>query len=604
MLRFTKYGLFRCVVFLLFLFILYSARRLVFPDLNMITPKSINPGKGIKIKSQNIDETKSQQISGTKPRLCQRSELLDICSNHTDEPLDATDKICTGFSCLCFTNNPVLYPPSVTPKHPMEQLLESELELINDFPVHDYASLPDPRNAKIRILDAVVNMGDTIRIQVDLFDGYKKHITRGGDHIAGWIQGQGHSMDSETTDYNNGTYVLTFPSFWSGQSLVSIQLKHLRESRHLQYTWKRSFHNMFYHFGVYFSSNITQYTLCSFNPEIPGYKNTCNYTAANNYFPWYCGEPPSDHLLCQHIRQFHDLDFINFPATETEVKMLQQRKFIMLKKNIPILVKDSFYSTLKKIPNCSALSPRHTWNMRWPIGYFKHGEWIQTNCRINQSKTDIIKFLQNTTFHLFGDSTTRQFYQVMKEFSKCHQTTAKWTTDKWYGNSICVNAAWNFTLLWTPHEMPFGVLEIKDAERFDIASLDRTLKLASKQNQRYIILIHYYLHLRHPLSAFQHVIKRIKSILSKYPSTILNNVKLVIKGPHPFTDENCTVGFTDMIGGDFRNIMFNELKEERNRIWYLDYWDLLNSVHSESRHPTIEIVWQMLRMMFGYIIDL
>ncbi|XP_055954355.1 uncharacterized protein LOC126812548 [Patella vulgata] len=60
-------------------------------------------------------------------------------------------------------------------------------------------------------------MGDPIKIQVDLFDGYKKHITRGGDHIA-----------------------------------------------------------------------VTQYTLCSLNPEIPGYKNMCNYTSANNYLPWYC----------------------------------------------------------------------------------------------------------------------------------------------------------------------------------------------------------------------------------------------------------------------------------------------------------------------------
>ena len=85
-------------------------------------------------------------------------------------------------------------------------------------------------------------VGDKVQIRADLYDGYGRRRTEGGDEVRMWLRTpEGQPMSSvaaHVTDLQNGSYVGETVLKWPGDALVHVSLKYPREVLRLM-VWLR-----------------------------------------------------------------------------------------------------------------------------------------------------------------------------------------------------------------------------------------------------------------------------------------------------------------------------------------------------------------------------
>ena len=53
----------------------------------------------------------------------------------------------------------------------------------------------------------------------------------------------------------------------------------------------------------------------------------------------------------------------------------------------------------------------------------------------------------------------------------------------------------------------------------------------------------------------------------------------------------------------FVQIWKDEFRTLRDKVWFLDYWELTLAIENRLLHPNIPTVVQMLKLLFGYMCD-
>jgi hypothetical protein len=206
--------------------------------------------------------------------------------------------------------------------------------------------------------------------------------------------------------------------------------------------------------------------------------------------------------------------------------------------------------------------------------------------------------LKNKTLYLFGDSTVRQWYLVIKDLTDCAQFTAKHKEEKWKGAAGCAKKSNNFTMHKLPHAYPlYSSMKWKYLPK-NVTSISKRLeKISSSENS--IILIHVFAHMKtmHPKN-FRHRMNSIRSAVSKLLKRN-NNLKIFIKMPHTFTHSHGAIN--DFFGSTFKKIIVETFHGLYDKIIPLDQKDATIAVSSENLHPDVFIVKAMVKQMFSYL---
>ncbi|GFO05926.1 nxpe family member 3 [Plakobranchus ocellatus] len=93
--------------------------------------------------------------------------------------------------------------------------------------------------SKVEFLNSsrTVKIGDRVVIRVDLYDGYGRPRSKGGDDIRVWLKDETVSggLSVDVTDLGNGSYVATIPLLFPGSPQVKVSVTYPREIIRLVY---------------------------------------------------------------------------------------------------------------------------------------------------------------------------------------------------------------------------------------------------------------------------------------------------------------------------------------------------------------------------------
>ncbi|KAK6166336.1 hypothetical protein SNE40_023057 [Patella caerulea] len=489
-----------------------------------------------------------------------------------------------------------------------EALLPYEIMTLNDKPVKDMRELPDIKRSEVTVIGpkgGFYKVGEDIQIKLQLYNGYGRKVKRGGDDIRIRMFEESKQMGiaGRAKDFNNGSYIITIPTLWNGTNTVLIYIPYYREERYKFLKWGRQLNALFYYQGSYQKGDFKQSTLCSSRPNIPGYHVTCNMTFENGYDEWYCGAPPSTNLTCKDIVEIQDYHLIDLAIRKTEGYLMRSGDTFRVFAEVKVVAKGTENNERHLLPVCHRLPKSKTWDMSLPTGYVSKGKYFPTYCQINRTDADIKNCLKNTTLILTGDSTTKSWFKRMVEFTECNLTYHYVGTHVqiWAKLQECIAKNMNFKMQWYSHNLPVSILNFEKLPkegRLRGKSVGEMLDDIPTEG-KHIFVIHLYAHFaRHHYYVLRERLRKITVALRRAMRRN-KNLFVAVKGPGMYI-KKWHPALNDYIGPFAETVTMEVFSEFRERVVYLDIWDMNMAYDDINLHPVEPMKWNMLRLLFGY----
>ena len=149
--------------------------------------------------------------------------------------------------------------------------------------------------------------------------------------------------------------------------------------------------------------------------------------------------------------------------------------------------------------------------------------------------------------------------------------------------------------------MPFSVGSHSDLATVPLPEAFRLIP----RDRRGVLVMHYYRHFTtYSVQVYrqrvQEARRTVQELLDQYP-----HVQVLVRGVHTAYD---VLGNKVLMIGDNSALWYNSIwKEEfaglRDRVRYLDYWDLTVAAENIPSHPDHPYAMEMIKTLFGYICD-
>jgi hypothetical protein len=184
---------------------------------------------------------------------------------------------------------------------PFEYL--SEEEALSFPPVTDHLLAANISLSKVYLADSTSSytIGDTIRVNIQLFSGYNKIRTIGGDHIRVWMREESKKASGcgSVVDHDNGTYTASLFALWAGEPEVVVSLVYPREVIRYLYFAQRENPSRPGLISRFASGKYSEATTCQLFPFLDALQSgVCNLTGENQGMSFYCLKPRKTNLLC------------------------------------------------------------------------------------------------------------------------------------------------------------------------------------------------------------------------------------------------------------------------------------------------------------------
>ncbi|XP_053381504.1 NXPE family member 3-like [Mercenaria mercenaria] len=470
----------------------------------------------------------------------------------------------------------------------------------------------DPRRSKIELKgDHVVNLTETVRLSVILYDGYGRPKTTGGDHLRARLYNNSvdASVPGQVLDHRNGTYTVTIEALWTGWAAVEVEVLFPREiiaaGLRIRTAW--NFSDLRANFR---NKNSSGASLC--NPDFQvlerlyGKSAVCNFSYWNKTLPWFCGKPHVRHLSCKHwvsiSRSWH-----NFTEGISKCeKELSERAYNTIPKKVLIKIlptRSAKSQVTVEQPHitCMDYNTTQLWYKSKPTGYFYKGNWILRHCK-GLSGIDG-KCLGDKTIYFWGDSTLLQWHNYL--LSKLTFSCKIVQNDKhtWRRTTTCFCSKYNITLNWMPHNIPVSPFQVKNPIPFFSNTFGDTVSNVKKGSD-VILIVNLYAHIQmYPLKYFAvHIVeirKMIETIFEK-----VYNVRVFIKLPHTFREirhKKWKIVQPSYIGIIYTDIMRNVFKGLYQKVIVLDNKDATIAIGVSRLHPAPKVVKAMINQLLSYI---
>ncbi|XP_071091412.1 NXPE family member 3-like [Haliotis cracherodii] len=447
-------------------------------------------------------------------------------------------------------------------------------------------------------------INETVKVNIVLFDHYKKPKTRGGDMLVVWMKDPQHGAASAGTviDHGNGTYTGVLRTLWTGRAIIRAAMISSRERMTHIY---RSFQNGYFGKKItctFRSNTATEATRGYMDMRYMKKRPFCNLTADYFGVPFYCEKPKAKGIRCHDWAETSlPHNYMTFGA---DTRWFAERTSTEI---IPdsIRINISPNRQEKRSPSipCGRRNFRDTWLATPPVGYSYNNTWRPLSCW-NSVHVDMYnQCLANRTLILFGDSTVRQMFGELLpilNFTLIRgppivQGTRNWFT--WNSAFEAYNEKYNYTVFWMPHGFPMAFSKVNTKLSQPVfAHLD-----AIPPGSTDIILINLYAHFHFvPFHIYRDRVHRtrlaIENLLKRSP-----DVKIAIKGPHKFSVPKPITPLGGMWGPAYENILKREFVNLYDRVLYLDIWDMTVAFENEDIHPNGLLVNMMVQVFFGYI---
>ena len=123
-------------------------------------------------------------------------------------------------------------------------------------------------------------------------------------------------------------------------------------------------------------------------------------------------------------------------------------------------------------------------------------------------------------------------------------------------------------------------------------------------HRRVVLVLQYYLHLTfYSLGVFRDRARAAKEHIGRFLKAN-PGAKVLIRGPHTvFSSTLRHMKQGDVYGPAYVRVWAEEFEELRDRVWFLDFWDMSIATENMDNHPTGRTVTEMVKLLLGYICE-
>ncbi|XP_068118210.1 NXPE family member 2-like [Hyperolius riggenbachi] len=434
-------------------------------------------------------------------------------------------------------------------------------------------------------------VGETLAVQVEMFDYVGHRKTYGGDFMKARIFSVDHkaAASGRIEDLHNGTYHVYFTLFWEGKVYVSLVLHHPSEAVSALWRARNLDYGLIYFMGTFNNGSHQVTSECGF--QLNTHREICDYTTGDNE-SFYCYKPEAFHCKSLiYLQSFNkNLSFLN-----THEKTLFKRENIAVEisKNVePIDVSTCAESSPPSLQQCKTgmKSP-------FPSGFVFQDKWRPIFCNMANFtlKEQMYKCLNDKMIYLMGDSTLRQWYlYLMKSFQDLKQFDLH--RPGLESMLLSVDLKRNIQLQWKKHSHPIVASKfysVKD-DHYVSEQIDH---LSGGAN--YVIVICLGQHFRpFPIHLF---IKRVINVHKALQRLFLRSpdTKVIIKAENT-REINIDAERLSDFHGYIQYLIVKDVFRDLP-VGVVDAWDMTIAYNTDNVHPPENVVQDQIYMFLTYI---
>ncbi|XP_076450891.1 NXPE family member 1-like isoform X2 [Babylonia areolata] len=494
-------------------------------------------------------------------------------------------------------------------KHHEKPRTEYERRMLSTPPLQDFRLAADELRSKVHVLSPrpFYHTGDRFQVRVDLYDGYGQPRTLGGDEIRmRLVSNSGHTVAADVRDLGNGSYLGTTLLPWNGTASAQVYLAFPRESFSEAIRAVLTTQTIMWIAAKYQYGSAKELTGCLPSFPIPGYRDVCNLTQFNGGLPYYCGRPTDKRLKCGHRKYLFKMGSLKrFPISSPGLQLLKKvnrspsQRQIHNNVTIKILPANKTAKGHQDLIPCWKRSPESTWNSTAPRGWMSADHvWHPFTCSLPRQieHGHVQQCLRNTSMFFVGDSNMRYWWYGVLQHLSCSKLEIG---SNIHLHKLCEVRSSNTTLRWAFHARPSYTNPVSD--NVPLPTLLARLRHDPRHNRRrLIVVVHYYLHFTvYSLGFYQGRVRaarrQIQQFLQEFPET-----KFIIRGPHLKRPQ--AIG-GPMFAPAYIQIWHDEFRELRDRVWFLDFWDMTIATQNVPSHPPPHVIRAMVNVFLGHICD-
>uniref|UniRef100_H0X929 Neurexophilin and PC-esterase domain family member 4 n=3 Tax=Otolemur garnettii TaxID=30611 RepID=H0X929_OTOGA len=445
---------------------------------------------------------------------------------------------------------------------------------------HSTATIIKPRHTYCR--------GDQLDIMLEARDhlGHRKQY--GGDFLRARMSSPALQAGAagKVTDFNNGTYLVSFILFWEGQVTLSILLIHPSEGASALWRARNQGYDKVIFTGQ-FSSGTSQVNAdCAL--VLNSSAELCQYLDAQDQEAFYCVKP--QHIPCAALSHVH--------SKNKDVSYLsKQEKILFERSNVGVEIMENFnvinVSRCNKVTVSVKEKCKPGMTSTAPSGYVWKNTWNPVSCSL--AAVDMKKCLRGKFIYLMGDSTVRQWMEYFKTSIQTLKPVDLHESGK-LKHQLAVDLDRNIIIQWQKHGYPligsttYSVKEIEYIAR----AIDRT-----GGDKNTIIVISLGQHFRpYPIDVFirrvLNVHKAVQRLLLRSPDTMviikLENIREMDSDVERFGDFH----------GYIQYLTIKDIFQDLN-VGIIDAWDITIAYGTNNVHPPEYVVRNQVNILLNYI---
>ncbi|XP_008825218.2 NXPE family member 1 [Nannospalax galili] len=447
---------------------------------------------------------------------------------------------------------------------------------------HSTATVLNPQHTYCR--------GDQLDFLLEARDYLGRRKEYGGDFLRArmFTPALKAGATGKVTDFNNGTYLVSFTLFWEGPVSLSILLIHPSEGASALWRARNQGYGKITFKGKFV--NGTSQVLAECGLTLNSSAELCKYLYRNGEEVFYCIKP--QHMPCEALTHV-------CTRQEAVSYLTTKEKSLFQKSKIGIeMMKDPKHIDVSRCNKSENTGERCQIGMETPVpgGYTLQGKWMTAPCsQIQLDSSKINDCLKGKLIYLLGDSTLRQWIAYLPRVTKTLKFFDLHGTGP-YKKHLLLDAERHTRIEWKKHSHPFITVQLYSVidDGYIPQEIDRL-----PGDKDTAIVITFGQHFRpFPMGVF---IRRAISIRKAIERLFLRspNTKVVIK------TENVREMYLDTEKfGDFHGyIQYLTVKyifKDLN-VGIIDAWDMTIACNTNFLHPPDEVIGKQINMFLNYI---
>ncbi|XP_028720673.1 NXPE family member 1 [Peromyscus leucopus] len=432
--------------------------------------------------------------------------------------------------------------------------------------------------------------GDQLDILVEARDYLRNRKEYGGDFLRARMSSPAlkAGASGKVTDFNNGTYLVSFTLFWEGLVSLSVLLIHPSEGVSALWRARNQGYDRIAFKGKFVNGTSQVLTECGLT--LNSSNELCKYLYSGGEEVFYCMKP--QHMPCEALTHVctkqQDVSFLTdkekdlFQKSNIGVEMMKNPKYISV-------------SQCNKSENERKKCQMGT-EIPTPSGYTFRGSWMAAQCKQSLfSSSQISDCLKGKLIYLLGDSTLRQWINYFPKVAKTLKPFDLHGTGL-YKKHLLLDAERHTLLEWKKHSHPFITVQLYSVidDGYIPQEIDRL-----PGDKDTVVVITLGQHFRpFPMELF---IRRAISIQKAIERLFLRSpdTKVIIKTENIREMHLDTEKF-----GDFHGyIQYLTMKDifKDLHVGIIDAWDMTIACGSYLLHPPDEVIGNQIAVFLNYI---